>query len=262
MKSLRLTVLGSGTSMGVPTLGCSCRVCRSDDPRDRRTRSSVLLSAGGRNVVIDTSPDFRAQALREGVDRLDGVVYTHGHADHILGLDDIRPFNLKQKSEIPLYGSPDTLATLQRTFAYIFNPNAYSSLPLVRLATIDGPFDPFGLPEEKFELVPVPARHGPLGVLGFRLGPFAYLTDFSAVPEESMPLLAGLDVLILDALRHMPHPMHSTVEQSLGLVEKLRPRRAWFTHIAHELSHKETDQTLPEHVRLAYDGLQFEVPLP
>jgi phosphoribosyl 1,2-cyclic phosphate phosphodiesterase len=262
MAVLRLTVLGSGTSMGVPTLGCSCPVCRSQDPHDRRTRSSILLSLDGRNVVIDTSPDFRTQALREKIGRLDAIVYTHGHADHILGLDDIRPFNIRQKSEIPLYASPDTLAILRRTFAYIFEPNGYSTLPLIRMNPINGPFDPFGFSDENRKLVPIPAQHGPIPVLGFRLGPFAYLTDFSAIPEESKALLHNLDVLILDALRYTPHPMHSNIEQSLALVEELRPRRTWFTHIAHELGHEETNQRLPENVNLAYDGLRFEVALP
>jgi phosphoribosyl 1,2-cyclic phosphate phosphodiesterase len=260
MAALRLTVLGSGTSMGVPTLGCECRVCRSRNPRDRRTRSSVLLSAGGRNVVIDTTPDFRAQALREKLDRLDAVVFTHGHADHILGLDDIRPFNIKQKADIPLYASPETLAILRRTFAYIFQDNdGYSTLPGIRLNPIDGPFDPFQLDQETLSLVPVAARHGPIEVLGFRFGRAAYLTDFSSVPEESKPLLAGLDDLILDALRYRPHPMHSTVDQSLALVAELRPRRAWFTHICHDLPHRETNRRLPPNVKLAYDGLSFEV---
>jgi phosphoribosyl 1,2-cyclic phosphate phosphodiesterase len=264
MAALRLTVLGSGTSMGVPTLGCGCRVCCSEDPRDRRTRSSVLLEAAGRSVVIDTTPDFRTQALRERLGRLDAVVYTHGHADHILGLDDIRPYNLKQKSKIPLFASPETLAILRRTFAYIFDDpmTPFSTLPSIHLNPIDGPFDPFGAPGRRIEMVPVPARHGPIEVLGFRVGRLAYLTDFSSIPEESKALLGGLDDLILDALRHTPHPMHSTVQQSLALVEELRPRRAWFTHIAHELSHEETNRSLPENVNLAYDGLSFEVPLP
>jgi phosphoribosyl 1,2-cyclic phosphate phosphodiesterase len=262
MASLQLTVLGSGTSMGVPSLGCRCAVCRSADPHDRRTRPSVLLAAGGRNVVIDTSPDFRSQALREGLERLDAVVFTHGHADHILGLDDIRPFNIKQRAVIPLYGSPETLTIIRRTFAYIFDggPTA-STIPGVRLHTIEGPFDPFGLAEQPIELVPVPAEHGGIEVLGFRFGRAAYLTDFSAVPAASKALLAGLDDLILDALRHTPHPMHSTVEQSLRLVGELQPRRAWFTHIAHDLPHEATNARLPENVRLAYDGLRFEVRL-
>ena len=256
---LRLTVLGSGTSMGVPTLGCPCRVCRSTDPRDNRTRPSVLLSRAGRNVVIDTTPDFRFQALRAGLDRLDAVVFTHGHADHILGFDDIRPFNLRQKSYLPVYGSAETLAILQRTFAYAFDGGpAPSTIPQVTLHAIEGPFDPFGA-----ELVPVPAVHGPMGVFGFRFGRAAYLTDFSSLPESSKALLGGLDDLVVDALRDTPHPMHQTVEQALALVSELAPRRAWFTHIAHDLPHEETNARLRAqgfpHVQLAYDGLSFEV---
>jgi phosphoribosyl 1,2-cyclic phosphate phosphodiesterase len=255
MPTLKLTVLGSGTSMGVPTIGCHCAVCESEDPRDRRMRPSVLLSYAGRNVVIDTTPDFRSQALRERIDRLDAVLYTHGHADHILGLDDIRPYNLKQKSVMPIYGAETTLAILRRTFAYVFSPApAGSCVPLVDLRAIDGPFELFGL-----QVTPVHAMHGPEPVLGYRFGRIAYLTDFSCVPDESKPLLGGLDHLILDALRYVPHPMHSTVDQSLALVEELHPRRAWFTHICHDLGHQAANAKLPENVRLAYDGLSFEV---
>jgi phosphoribosyl 1,2-cyclic phosphate phosphodiesterase len=262
MDRLRLTILGSGSSMGIPTLGCHCRVCSSSDVRDRRTRSSLLLSFEGRNVVIDSSADFRQQALREHLERLDAVVLTHAHADHILGLDDIRPFNLKRNGPIPVYGSRETLEVVRRTFAYIFEDvNPYSSLPAIQLVPIDGPFDPFGVAGRPLVLVPVPAWHGPLPVLGFRVGRAAYLTDFSTVPETSKQLLRGLDDLILDALRDVPHPMHSTVSQSLALVAELQPRRAWFTHICHDLPHEETNRRLPAHVRLAYDGLSFEVAL-
>jgi phosphoribosyl 1,2-cyclic phosphate phosphodiesterase len=241
--------------MGVPTIGCACRVCRSADPRDNRTRPSVLLSFDGRNIVIDTTPDFRFQALRAGMSRLDAVLLTHAHADHILGLDDIRPFNLKQRRELPVYGSPETLATLVRTFAYIFDTTpTQSTVPGVTLHPINAPLDLFGLCIE-----PVSAMHGPLPVLGFRFGRAAYLTDFSSVPDASKAMLKDLDDLILDALRHEPHPMHSNVEQSLALVAELRPRRAWFTHIAHDLPHAETDAQLPPGVKLAYDGLSFEV---
>jgi len=257
MASLQLTVLGSGTSMGVPTLGCHCAVCESTDPHDQRTRPSILLSCNGHNVVIDTTPDFRYQAMRAHIDRLDAVVYTHGHADHVMGLDDIRPYNLKQKTLVPIYAARDTLAILRRQFAYIFEEaQPGSTLPLIDLREIDGPFELFGM-----NIVPIPAMHGIQPVLGFRLGRAAYLTDFSSVPESSKALLRGLDDFILDALRYLPHPTHSTVAQSLALVEELKPKRAWFTHICHDLGHAQTNAKLPANVRLAYDGLQFEVAL-
>lgn len=241
--------------MGVPTLGCHCAVCESQDPLDKRTRPSVLLSYAGRNVVIDTTPDFRHQAMRNHIDRLDAVLYTHGHADHILGLDDIRPYNLKQKARVPIYASAHTLEILRRTFAYIFDPTpTESSVPGVDLCSIHGPLNLFGL-----DIIPIAAKHGPTDVLGFRFGNAAYLTDFSAVPESSRALLRGLDHFVLDALRYVPHPMHSTVDQSLKLVEELKPKHAWFTHICHDLSHAQTNARLPENVRLAYDGLTFEV---
>lgn len=255
--SVRLTMLGSGTSMGVPSLGCGCRVCRSEDPHDNRTRPSILLSADGRNILIDTSPDFRQQALRAGLGRLDAVVYTHGHADHILGLDDIRPFNMKQHERLPVYANQETLKTLRRTFAYIFDDGpTMSSVPEVELREITGPFEAAGV---RFQ--PVPVRHGNTEVLGFRFGRAAYVTDFSEIPAASMELLRGLDDLILDALRDRPHPMHSTVGNSLEIVRLLGPRRAWFTHICHDLPHEETNARLPENVRLGYDGLTFEVEL-
>jgi phosphoribosyl 1,2-cyclic phosphate phosphodiesterase len=215
MAALQLTVLGSGTSMGVPTLACHCAVCESRDPLDKRTRPSVLLSYGGHNVVIDTTPDFRFQVMRAHIDRLDAILYTHAHADHILGLDDIRPYNLKQKGRVPIYGSAATLRILQRTFAYIFDPApSESTLPGVDLHTIEGPFELCGV-----KFIPIAAMHGTTDVLGFRFGRAAYLTDFSSVPESSKMLLSGLDHFILDALRYVPHPMHSTVDQSLKLVE-------------------------------------------
>jgi phosphoribosyl 1,2-cyclic phosphate phosphodiesterase len=254
MARLRMTFLGTGTSMGVPTLGCECRVCLSSDPRDRRTRPSALLEYDDHKVVIDTSPDFRQQALEVNLKRVDAVLYTHGHADHILGLDDLRPFNLRQ-GRIPLYTTRETEETIRRTFHYSFGgATANSSAPEVEFRPINGPFELFGL-----EYVPLPLDHGEMPVLGFRFGRAAYLTDFSRIPPESMVQLDGLDVLVLDALRDRPHPNHSTVEQSLALVEALRPQRAYFTHIAHDLGHTQTNARLPAGVALAYDGLAVEI---
>src|SRR5713226_5862712 len=256
---IKVTVLGSGTSMGVPSLACPCRVCTSPAPHDNRLRPSLLLSRNGENVVIDTTPDFRQQALRVGLDRLDAILLTHAHADHILGFDDIRPFNIRQKSSLPVYGTEETFRAIRRAFAYVFDEApTQSTVPSVDLHLVNGPFELMGV-----QIVPVPLRHGDLEVLGFRFGRAAYLTDFSALPDSSAALLEGLDDLIVDALRDVPHPMHQTVEQALALIERLKPRRAWFTHIAHDLAHAETNDRLRKlglrHVQLAYDGLQFDV---
>ena len=256
---LKITVLGSGTSMGVPTLGCPCRVCNSNDPHDKRLRPSILLSRDGRHVVIDTTPDFRQQAMRVGLDRLDAILLTHGHADHVLGFDDIRPYNIRQRAALPVYSNEDTFRIVRRIFAYVFDCKpTLSTVPSVTLNVIDRQFELLGIP-----ITPVPMMHGDMKVLGFRFGRAAYLTDFSSLPDSSMALLEGLDELILDALRDIPHPMHQTVDQALALIEKLKPQRAWFTHIAHDLPHAETNERLVKlgfpHVQLAYDGLQFEV---
>ena len=249
-----LTVLGSGTSMGVPTIGCQCRVCTSTDPRDQRTRPSIMLEYDSRCVLIDTTPDFRQQAIRESIRRLDAIVYTHSHADHILGLDDIRPLSFRNEERIPLYAHAPTAQAVQQIFSYIFDEGSeYGARARVRMNHIDGDIRLFGA---RFE--PVRIIHGQDEIHGYRFGSAAYLTDFSEIPAESMKQLRGLDVLFLDALRHRPHPTHSTVANSLRLVEELGPRRAFFTHISHDLPHEETNRNLPENVRLAHDGLKLE----
>jgi phosphoribosyl 1,2-cyclic phosphate phosphodiesterase len=226
------------------------------DPRDNRLRPSVLVQYGGHNVVIDTTPDFRTQVLRAKLDRLDAVLFTHSHADHIMGLDDVRPFNFRQRTSIPIFASAEAMSTIQRCFEYIFiGDETESSVPHLETHTLNGKsFQLFGQ-----EFVPVRLLHGRKSIYGFRFGQAAYLTDHSDIPAESMEQLADLDVLFLDALRHKPHPTHSTVEKSMQTVERLAPRRAFFTHICHDLSHEETESALPPHIRLAYDGLEITV---
>lgn len=250
-----LTVLGSGTSMGVPTIGCDCAVCHSVDPHDRRTRPSVMVSYDGHHVLIDTTPDFREQALRERIRRVDAVLYTHTHADHILGIDDLRPLSYRHRpGSLPLYAEPRAAETLRHMFRYIFEGKyKFGGLPEVELKTLDGPLELFGA---RFE--PVTVIHGETPIFGFRFGSAAYFTDHSDIPAESMEKLRGLDILFLDALRRKPHPTHSTVEQALKIVDEVKPKRAFFTHICHDLPHEATNATLPPHVRLAYDGMKLE----
>ncbi len=250
-----LTVLGSGTSMGVPTIGCDCAVCHSSDPHDRRTRPSVMLSYNKSHVMIDSTPDFREQALREKITRLDAVLYTHTHADHILGIDDLRPLTFQHRpGKLPLYATPKACDFLRSMFRYIFDAEyKFGGLPQVELHPIEGPVALFGA---LFE--PLTVIHGDVPILGFRFGSAAYLTDHSDVPPETLERLRGLDILFLDALRYTPHPTHSTVEQSLRVVEEVKPRRAFFTHICHDLPHEATNASLPPNVRLAFDGMKLE----
>jgi phosphoribosyl 1,2-cyclic phosphate phosphodiesterase len=250
-----ITFLGTGTSAGIPVIGCHCSVCRSDDPRNNRTRASILISWESRNVLIDTSTDFRAQALRERIPHVDAILYTHSHADHILGLDDIRPYNHWQKGAIPIYGRPEVLTHIRRAFPYIFeSTSALSMIPQVNEIEIDGPFDLFGT-----RITPVPVLHGPQEIVGYRLDGFAYLTDFKTIPESSLELLQDLDVLVLDALRRRSHPTHSTLENSVHLAGMLKAKQTYFTHMCHDLDHQATEEDLPPTMRLAYDGLRVSL---
>lgn len=254
-----ILVLGSGTSVGVPMIGCHCKVCRSTNERDKRLRPSILLRCGQRHILIDTSPDFRYQALRFGIERLDAILFTHAHADHILGLDDVRPFNFMQKDEIPIYASAQTMQVIQDTFRYVFEtaPSQSTRPRLTPIVFDDEPINVAGI-----KILPIRASHGYGTVFGFRFGNSAYLTDHSAIPPESMNKLRDLDVLFLEALRHNPHPTHSTVEESVRIVHQLNPRRAFFTHISHDLPHDQTERRLPENVHLAYDGLEISISCP
>jgi phosphoribosyl 1,2-cyclic phosphate phosphodiesterase len=270
--SLKVTVLGSGTSYGVPMIGCDCDVCRSTDPRDNRSRPSILLeveddagvpaspgfAVATRHILIDTSTDLRAQALRFDVRRVDAVLFTHSHADHIFGLDEVRRFNKLQKAAIPCFVDAATAGDLKRTFAYIFNRDTPKGggIPKIVLQQIGGPFC-LG----RLEVVPVPLLHGTRPILGFRIGTFAYLTDCSAIPEPSYDLLAGVRTLILDALRDRPHTTHFSVPEALAATARIGAERTYFTHISHELPHAATCARLPRGVELAYDGLELTVPL-
>ena len=253
----RVTFLGTGTSHGVPMIGCACLTCRSTDPRDARTRPSILLDVPGRgSLLVDTSTDLRQQALARGVARVDAVLYTHAHADHVLGLDDMRRFNMIQGSSIPCYADARTWESLRRQFFYVFDgvQRQGGGVPQLEPHEIAGPFAAAGV-----RVVPVPLLHGSLPILGFRFGTFAYLTDCSAIPEDSFPLVAGVETLVIDALRDKPHPTHFTVAEALAAVERIAPRRAYFTHMAHDLPHADTCARLPAGVELAYDGLVLDV---
>ena len=255
-----IIVLGSGTSMGVPTLGCRCAVCTSKDPRNRRTRPSIAVSwsnSGATHlVVIDTGPDFRQQALREGIRHVDAVFYTHGHADHVLGLDDLRPLSFEHKPKsLPLYADGKTSEILRRIYDYTFSANStYPNKARVELRSLE---DEQTASVNGAHFQRVPLLHGDLEVAGFRFGSAAYLTDMRTIPASSLPLLEGLDVMIIDALRPQPHPSHANIAESLRWVERVRPRMAWFTHMSHEVDHEETEKAFPANVRLAFDGLRI-----
>lgn len=255
-----IVFLGSGTSMGVPTLGCTCGVCTSTDPRNRRSRPSIAIEwtdeDGRHTVVIDTGPDFREQALRENIRHVDAVLYTHAHADHILGMDDLRPLSFHHKPGfLPLYADDRTAGILRRIFDYTFaEGSTYTLRARVELRSLEAT-QSAEVAGVQFQRVPV--LHGQMPIAGFRFGKAAYLTDMSSIPESSLPLLEDLDVLILDALRPQPHPTHANLAEALEWVERVRPKRAWFTHMSHEVDHEATEATFPGHVRLSYDGLRI-----
>lgn len=254
---LEVTLLGTGTSTGIPVPGCDCPVCRSDDRRNDRTRCSLLLAWNGKNILIDTATDFRQQALRERIDRIDAVLFTHTHADHVHGIDDLRPYNRTGDESIPAFAAPDAASRLKRSFAYIFGNGERSGYcPRLELKLIEGPFDLFGLP-----IIPIPLEHGAGTSLGFRCGPVAYLTDCSAIPDASWPLLENLELLILDALRFRSHTSHFNIAGAIEAAERAGADRTLLTHLSHEVDHGRHSAGLPGSIEFAHDGLKlvFEV---
>ena len=254
---MRITFLGTGTSHGVPMIGCGCATCTSTDPRDRRLRPSIYVETAATRVLVDAGPDLRAQALRHGIARVDAILFTHGHADHILGMDDVRRFNAVMGAPMPCYGDAATLEDVRRMFSYVFDAATPKGggLPQLDLHLIDGRFSVGDV-----DVLPVPLLHGRRPVLGFRFGRFAYLTDCNAIPDGSWPLLEGLHVLVLDALRLRPHPTHFSVDEAVETATRIGASRTFFTHMCHDLLHAATDPRLPAGMALAYDGLVLELP--
>jgi phosphoribosyl 1,2-cyclic phosphate phosphodiesterase len=255
---VQVSFLGTGTSHGVPMIACDCAVCQSADARDKRLRVSIYVTCDdGTCVLVDTGPDLRQQALTHGIRRVDAVLYTHAHADHILGLDELRRFNHLTRRAVPLYGDAFTLSQLRRVFAYAFDLDGPKGggVPDLQLWTLNGGALCLG----RQEIVPVPVRHGHRMILGFRFGAFAYLTDCNEVPESSLPLLQNLDVLVLDALRHRPHPTHFSVAEALVVARRIGAKQTYLTHVCHDLGHAETCASLPDGVTLAHDGLTLQL---
>ena len=251
---MKVTILGSGTSTGVPMVGCSCRGCSSDDPRDKRTRASLLVQYSGRNILIDASTDLRFQALREGIERVDAVLFTHSHADHVNGIDDLRGFHFLHKEVIPCYGSRTTLDTLLTGFRYIFYEHDGSGYtPLLHPIETEGAFELFGR-----TVIPIPLQHGKTDALGYRFGNVAYLTDCSGIPPSSLALLEGLDVLVIDGLRWNTHPFHFNIEEAISATQPLKPARTVLTHLTHDVLFAEGDR-LPSGYEFACDGLTFDI---
>ncbi|SIS73118.1 MBL fold metallo-hydrolase [Belliella pelovolcani] len=254
---MRVTFLGTGTSQGVPVIGCNCPVCASLDFRDKRLRSSIHLEIAGKSLVIDTGPDFRAQMLREQISKLDAVIFTHEHKDHTAGLDDIRPFNFMQKKDMPVFATTKVLNQIKREFAYIFEEVKYPGVPQVKAETIskDEVFEIEGI-----SIHPIEVMHYRLPVLGFRIGDFTYITDAKTIAPRELEKIKGSKVLVLNALQSSHHISHFTLDEAIEMVHLIQPEKAYFTHISHKLgTHADVERKLPDHIRLAFDGLKFDL---
>lgn len=253
---MQLIMLGVGSSAGTPVIGCDCSTCHSADARNQRSRcSSAIELPDGKIILIDTGPDLRQQALRERLNRVDAVLYTHTHADHLHGIDDLRAFCQLQRQQIPLYGSPDTIRHIVNKFSYVLRePGDFWDLPVLGVHAVEQPFMLFGM-----QIVPIPVKHGNSDILGYRIGNLAYITDVSSIPDISIALLQGLDVLLLDCLRFKPHPTHVNLEQSLAYAGQIKARQTYLIHMTHEIEYMAVSQRLPDSVRLGHDGLRINL---
>jgi phosphoribosyl 1,2-cyclic phosphate phosphodiesterase len=253
---VKITFLGTGTSQGVPLIGCHCPVCTSTNKKDKRLRSAILVESPEATVVIDAGPDFRYQMLRAKVDKLDAIVFTHSHKDHVAGLDDVRAYNYFQQKAMPVYATPETQVVLKREFSYVFDNPTYPGIPQLDLVTLD-PDQPFSI--NGLEFIPIKVRHYQMEVLGFRIGKFTYITDANYIAPEQLAKVNGSDTLVLTALRHEKHPSHFTLAESLEIAQSLDVKHTYFTHVSHQLGlHDEVNATLPATMQLAYDGLTLE----
>jgi phosphoribosyl 1,2-cyclic phosphate phosphodiesterase len=253
---MKITFLGTGTSQGVPVIGCPCEVCRSLDYRDKRLRTSIHVEVGDKSIVIDTGPDFRQQMLRENIGRLDAVLFTHAHRDHTAGLDDVRAYNFMQEMDMPVYGTQPTLDQLKLEYAYAFSKESYPGIPRLELNLIDeSPFQINSIP-----IVPLPVKHLHLPVLGFRIHNLSYITDANYLPDVTLERLKGTEILVLNALQRERHISHFNLMEAVEMVKRINPRKAYFTHISHKLGlHATVERELPSGISLAFDGLQLQL---
>ena len=257
---VHVTLLGTGTSTGIPVIGCRCRVCTSSDPRDRRLRCSAHVEVGGVSIIIDTGPDFRRQALRARIRHVDAVLFTHAHFDHVVGLDDLRPYFFRNKTAIPCYARENTAEVLMRMFQYIFADGTYPGVPLLTLHTVAEPFEIRSREDARsgVYVTPIDVQHGEMPLFGYRIGRFAYVTDTNFIPASSFEMLQDLDVLVLDALRREHHPTHYTISEAVEVAQRIGARQTYLIHMTHSVLHAEENGRLPHGVELAYDGLTFE----
>lgn len=261
-QDVHVVLLGTGTSTGVPVIGCECAVCTSDDPHNKRLRCAAWIRTAGLSLLIDAGPDVRRQALEFGIKRVDAVLYTHHHYDHVAGIDDLRPFCFDIRTPIPAFAHADTVDALTNLFGYVFSDDRYPSAPRLDLNTTSGPFVVTGRYGQagSARVTPVEAQHGSLPVNGYRIGDFAYVTDVNHIPDSSLELLRGVDTLVLDALRHEPHTTHYTIGEAIQVARAIGARKTYFTHLTHTVDHATENAQLPDGISLGYDGLSFTVP--